>query len=82
MTTPCWCGEKKPFYSDEHHKTCAGSGVMHCFCGGDDCSCHHHGTVTCDGCADCEEPGDNEVDEEPGSILDNPHDEFGDEVDG
>lgn len=55
MTRPCWCGEKNPAYSDDGLESgCGGTGVRQCFCGGDQCVCHYHGEVECDGCEDCE----------------------------
>lgn len=39
--------------------TCGGSGVLHCYCGGDFCVCHNHGEVECPGCDDCD--GDDDL---------------------
>jgi hypothetical protein len=50
---PCWCGEEDPYYAPLEG-TCAGTGVMNCYCGGDQCVCHNHGEVECFGCADCD----------------------------
>lgn len=52
----CWCGASDPYYADQAdglEYTCAGTGTLHCLCGGDQCVCHNHGEVACDGCADC-----------------------------
>lgn len=52
----CWCGEKNAHFSDEPHRSggCGGTGTLHCYCGGDQCVCHNHGEVECDGCEDCD----------------------------
>ena len=50
----CWCGVRRPYFSDEpFEEGCGGSGLRLCFCGGDLCVCHWHGEVQCDGCQDC-----------------------------
>lgn len=55
---PCWCGEREPLYDEDGlDATCGGSGTLYCRCGGDQCVCHHHGEVECQGCEDCEERG-------------------------
>ena len=61
---PCWCGEKDPFYSDNGLvEGCGGTGTVECLCGGDQCVCHNHGEVECDGCEDCDyNADDDEVD--------------------
>ena len=49
----CWCGEKDP-YCAPVEGTCGGTGMLICYCGGDQCVCHNHGEVECFGCEDCE----------------------------
>lgn len=66
----CWCGEAG-WYSelcdeDGLEPTCGGTGERHCFCGGDLCVCHHHGSDPCDGCADCDPDGEGDYDDDPG----------------
>jgi hypothetical protein len=60
----CWCGvvgEYDELYSDEDlEETCGGTGVLHCFCGGDFCVCHNHGEVPCHGCEDCDDCGEDD----------------------
>lgn len=34
---------------------CAGTGYLHCFCGGDFCVCQLHGGMDCPGCEECRE---------------------------
>ena len=52
---PCWCGEENAWFSDLGLEDgCAGTGTLHCFCGGDLCVCHNHGGIECPGCDDCE----------------------------
>lgn len=54
----CWCGARgtveELFASSCLDRTCGGSGVLYCDCGGDSCFCHFHGSTECDGCRDCE----------------------------
>jgi hypothetical protein len=61
--TDCWCGAKgkvsELFDDTGLESSCAGTGALNCFCGGDLCVCHYHGETECFGCPDCEE------DEEP-----------------
>lgn len=57
--TPCWCGEKHPYYAPIPTK-CEGYGHYECMCGGDFCVCHNHGEVECDGCPDCEGDDDEQ----------------------
>lgn len=53
---PCWCGETEGWMSTSGLESgCAGTGYLHCFCGGDFCVCHNHGGTECDGCDDCED---------------------------
>jgi len=53
----CWCGESgtydELFADDLDGPPCGGLGVLHCFCGGDFCVCHHHGEAECPGCEEC-----------------------------
>lgn len=55
----CWCGEVgtyKELCDDSGlEATCGGLGSLNCFCGGDQCVCHHHGETDCPGCPECEE---------------------------
>ena len=52
----CWCGVRNPYYGyDFLDDRCGGLGTLSCYCGGDQCICHFHGQVDCDGCADCED---------------------------
>lgn len=39
-------------------ESCGGTGVLHCFCGGDFCACELGGEYPCDGCEDCNPDGD------------------------
>lgn len=64
MTDKCWCGAENPYCADVEDgldETCGGSGVLHCYCGGDLCVCHNHGEVQCDGCPDCDFDDDHEI---------------------
>lgn len=54
----CWCGVVKPFFSAVRGH-CGGMGEIDCFCGGDLCVCHNHGSVECPGCPECEEADDD-----------------------
>lgn len=54
----CWCGATGTYdelYDESgiDHR-CGGGGTINCYCGGDQCVCHHHGSIDCDGCEDCE----------------------------
>ncbi len=53
----CWCGARgkyaELFDDDCLDQTCAGTGSLNCYCGGDFCVCHHHGETECPGCEDC-----------------------------
>lgn len=56
----CWCGERgtyaELFSNEPFGDTCDGSGFLYCYCGGDQCVCHHHGQeILCPGCEDCEQ---------------------------
>jgi len=59
-TPPCWCGVRNPYFAPVHHETCDGTGVLNCYCGGDQCVCHNHGEAECFGCADCGRDDDQE----------------------
>jgi len=59
MDGPCWCGCENPHYDDSLEETCGGYGMLNCYCGGDQCVCHWHGGIECDGCEDCEENDGN-----------------------
>ena len=54
----CWCGARgtydELFDDSDADGGCGGSGVVHCYCGGDLCVCHHHGEYECPGCEDCD----------------------------
>lgn len=66
--TACWCGEKNPAFSNDGLESgCGGTGTLHCYCGGDQCVCHNHGEVDCDGCEDCEERDDS-YDDDPADV--------------
>lgn len=59
----CWCGAKgtadELFDSDGLDSSCGGTGYVDCYCGGDQCVCHHHGQEQeCPGCDECPEHGD------------------------
>ncbi len=41
-------------------ESCAGTGYLNCFCGGDNCVCHMNGGMPCDGCADCRDDDDDD----------------------
>src|SRR5579885_3616338 len=49
----CWCGAMgtfdELFAPEVYEENCGGSGVLHCFCAGDFCCCHHHGQLECPG---------------------------------
>lgn len=54
----CWCGERgtydELFSNEPFEGRCGGSGFLYCYCGGDQCVCHHHGQeIECPGCLDC-----------------------------
>jgi hypothetical protein len=55
----CWCGAEGT-YDELYDRSgilpggCGGTGTLQCYCGGDQCVCHHHGEIECDGCEDCE----------------------------
>lgn len=49
----CWCGVKNPYFAPVAGG-CGGTGMVNCYCGGDQCVCHNHGEIECPGCWDCE----------------------------
>ena len=59
----CWCGAKGTYHElfDDSglEEGCGGGGTLNCFCGGDFCVCHHHGSTECPGCEDCDEADDD-----------------------
>ena len=56
----CWCGAVNPYCCEAPaSEGCGGAGWIECLCGGDQCVCHNHGQVACDGCPDCTEEGDD-----------------------
>ena len=61
----CWCGAEgtfdELFVGEVFNRNCGGTGYVDCKCGGDNCVCHHHGEVECDGCQDCD-PADADDD--------------------
>lgn len=66
-TFTCWCGATGTYdelFDDDLEESCGGSGVLHCFCGGDLCVCHHHGEAECHGCEDCETDDDSCYDDD------------------
>ena len=54
----CWCGAvgtyDELFDDDFLDESCGGTGQLNCYCGGDSCVCHNHGSTECPGCEDCE----------------------------
>ena len=59
----CWCGAEGTFeelFSNCIDTRCGGIGVIYCYCGGDFCVCHNHGSIDCDGCVDCQSTDDDE----------------------
>ena len=68
LTVTCWCGATGPYkdlFSDDLDETCGGTGELNCYCGGDQCVCHHHGSTECPGCEDCETDDDSYYDDDP-----------------
>ncbi len=59
MPDRCWCGTKHPYFAPID-RGCGGTGIIDCHCGGDQCVCHWHGEIECDGCEDCRESGYDE----------------------
>jgi hypothetical protein len=61
----CWCGAVGTFDElfdvsglPKSSDQCGGTGCIQCECGGDQCVCHHHGEIACEGCEGCEDPAD------------------------
>lgn len=59
----CWCNAEgtvdELFAWEGLDESCGGSGELHCYCGGDFCVCHFHGSTECDGCPDCTDDDDD-----------------------
>ncbi len=62
----CYCGDQGTYdelFNDSNAADgCGGSGRIQCYCGGDFCACHHHGSYECPGCDECctdDDYGDN-----------------------
>ena len=52
----CWCGAVGTYdelFGEDPPLQCGGNGSTDCHCGGDQCVCHWHGEIPCDGCSDC-----------------------------
>lgn len=62
----CWCGESGAYEDlcndDDLGDDCEGHGEFPCYCGGDLCVCHHHGSIPCPGCESCERSDGDEDD--------------------
>lgn len=60
----CWCGARgtydQLFEDADSIGGCGGLGEYQCYCGGDLCVCHNHGSIECDGCRDCEDVDDDD----------------------
>lgn len=54
----CWCGAQGAYedlFNDAFlDRTCGGTESLNCYCGGDLCVCHHHGSTDCPGCFEAE----------------------------
>lgn len=64
----CWCGAVGKYdelFASDLDETCGGTGSLVCYCGGDQCVCHHHGETDCPGCEDCETDDDSYYDDDP-----------------
>lgn len=63
----CWCGAKgsydELFNSEALSRSCHGTGMLDCHCGGDLCVCHNHGEIDCPGCRDCDDDDGEDWDE-------------------
>ena len=74
----CFCGEEGRFEDlfarGALASHCHGTGELRCYCGGDFCVCHYHGSTECPGCPDCER---DELDDEALDYYD-PYDFLGD----
>lgn len=78
----CWCGAKGA-YEDLCDLTaleegCGGTGTIHCYCGGDQCVCHNHGSMDCDGCEDCGQDVDDDYEDSDLYYDPDEHDDWGD----
>lgn len=59
----CWCGTENPYFAPiPAGETCGGTGSINCYCGGDQCVCHWHEEIECEGCDDCNEHTDSDGD--------------------
>lgn len=47
------CRIKRAYFTDLRGD-CNGLGTIECLCGGDQCVCHNHGSVECQGCPECD----------------------------
>ncbi len=69
----CWCGAELPdevieeMAAEASGRCCGGGGEINCYCGGDFCCCHNHGSVPCPGCIDCLADADDDGPEWDGS---------------
>ncbi len=64
----CWCGATGTYdelFADDLDDGCGGTGELTCYCGGDQCVCHHHGHAECPGCEDCDYDDDSYYDDDP-----------------
>ena len=52
------------FFSYPDAGNCGGSGILHCYCGGDICVCGNQGEIECAGCEDCELDEDDHFEED------------------
>ena len=66
MSGQCWCGTKNPQFNPRGlERGCGATGFRSCFCGGDQCVCHYHGGIECDGCEDCLGLAEDDYGDEP-----------------
>lgn len=60
----CWCGAEghydELFDDTGLEQSCGGTGTVNCYCGGDFCVCHHHGSTECPGCEECQDDFDED----------------------
>lgn len=69
----CWCGVSGTFdelFEEPEARSCYGTGMLDCLCGGDMCVCHNHGEVQCDGCEDCCSGDEHDDDDDAGDLDD------------
>lgn len=65
-----WCAET---IEDGLEDGCGGTGILHCYCGGDMCVCGNNGETECLGCGDCDDSdyaSDDEGEEYAGQDVD------------